>query len=79
MWTLKISACSKQSDLPLRTRLPPPLSPHYLSWMPLTPGLQGYTRDLATGGTVTLQIIPMGLTPKNRGEDGFQELLEATR
>ena len=63
--------------LPLRTHLPPPPSPHYLGWMSSSPGLQGYTHELAkpphllaTVGRVRIQIIPVRLTPKNCEEDG---------
>lgn len=79
MWTLELFAWSYQSDLPLRTHLPPRLSPHYLGWMSSSPGLQGYTRELAkpfhllaTVGSVRLQIIPVRLTPKNCKEDRCQ-------
>ena len=63
--------------LPLRTHLPLPPSPHYLGWMSSSPGLQGYTHELAkpphplaTVGRVRIQIIPVRLTPKNCEEDG---------
>ena len=79
MWTLELFAWSYQSDLPLRTHIPPRLSPHYLGWMSSSPGLQGYTRELAkpfhllaTVGSVRIQIIPVRLTPKNCKEDRCQ-------
>lgn len=62
-WALKISACPEQSDLPLKTRLSPTLSPLCLGWMPLASGFQNThitcpKHQLATVDTVRVQITP---------------------